>query len=181
PTIGRLSTKSAPVPKVEFREEVANVALPELLEQRGLSERGTLRGERGRWEGDKPLKRLPSMSQADGRKLAEFDGVQSSIHRNDEVIRMCHLSLPKMLSVANAFKISDHQYNPANPAKGCHNVTCPVAGEITIRQPQAPRSGVCAFSVRRNRSHSSPHRPTRAKDRLAFTLDLWPTSVRVSF
>jgi len=26
------------VPKVEFREEVANVALPELLEQRGLSE-----------------------------------------------------------------------------------------------------------------------------------------------
>src|SRR5437879_6637291 len=69
----------------------------------------------------------------------------------------------------------------ANPAKGCNNVTCPVAGEITIRQPQAPRSGVCAFSVRRNRSHSSPHRPTRAKDRLAFTLDLWPTSVRVSF
>jgi len=37
-TIGRLSTKSAPVPKVEFREEVANVALPELLEKRGLSE-----------------------------------------------------------------------------------------------------------------------------------------------
>ena len=36
--ISRLSTKSVPVPKVEFREEVANVALPELLEQRGLSE-----------------------------------------------------------------------------------------------------------------------------------------------
>ena len=61
---------------------------------------------------DKPLKRLPSMSQADGRKLSEFDGVQSSIRRNDEVIRMCHRSLRKMLSVANAFKISDHQYNP---------------------------------------------------------------------
>ena len=58
------------------------------------------------------------MSQADGRKLSEFDGVQSSIRRNDEVIRMCHLSLPKMLSVANAFKIRDHQYNRANPAKG---------------------------------------------------------------
>jgi hypothetical protein len=99
------------MPKVDFREEVANVTLAELLEQHGLSE-GTLRGERGRWEGDKPLKRLPSMSQADGRKLSEFDGVQSSIRRNDEVIRMCHLSLPKMLSVANAFKISDHQYNP---------------------------------------------------------------------
>jgi hypothetical protein len=27
------------VPKVDFREEVANVALAELLEQRGLSER----------------------------------------------------------------------------------------------------------------------------------------------
>ena len=27
------------------------------------------------------------MSQADGRKLSEFDGVQSSIRRNDEVIR----------------------------------------------------------------------------------------------
>jgi hypothetical protein len=52
------------------------------------------------------------MFQADGRKLSEFDGVQSSIRRNDEVIRMCHPSLPKMLSVANAFKISDHQYNP---------------------------------------------------------------------
>jgi hypothetical protein len=26
------------MPKVDFREEVANVALPELLEQRGLSE-----------------------------------------------------------------------------------------------------------------------------------------------
>ena len=26
------------MPKVEFREEVANVVLPELLEQRGLSE-----------------------------------------------------------------------------------------------------------------------------------------------
>jgi len=38
PTIGRLSAKSAPMPKVDFREEVANVALPELLEQRGLSE-----------------------------------------------------------------------------------------------------------------------------------------------
>ncbi len=24
----------------------------------------------------------------------------------------------------------------ANPATGCNNVTCPVAGEITIRQPQ---------------------------------------------
>jgi hypothetical protein len=43
------------------------------------------------------------------RNLTAF---QSSIRRNDEVIRMCHLSLPKMLSVANAFKISDHQYNP---------------------------------------------------------------------
>jgi len=30
--------KSAPMPKVDFREEVANVALAELLEQRGLSE-----------------------------------------------------------------------------------------------------------------------------------------------
>jgi hypothetical protein len=50
--------------------------------------------------------------QADGRKLSEFDGVQSSIRRNDEVIRMYHPALPKMLSVANAFKISDHQYNP---------------------------------------------------------------------
>jgi hypothetical protein len=49
------------MPKVDFREEVANVALAELLEQRGLSE---------------------------------------------------GLSLPKMLSVANAFKISDHQCNP---------------------------------------------------------------------
>jgi hypothetical protein len=38
PTIGRLSAKSAPVPKVDFREEVANVALAELLEQRSLSE-----------------------------------------------------------------------------------------------------------------------------------------------
>jgi hypothetical protein len=28
----------------------------------------------------------------------------------------------------------------ANPATGCNNVTCPVAGEITIRQPQ-PRRG----------------------------------------
>jgi len=37
PTIGRLSAKSAPLPKVDFREEVANVALAELLEQRGLS------------------------------------------------------------------------------------------------------------------------------------------------
>ena len=46
------------------------------------------------------------------RKLSEFDGVQSSIRRNDEVIRMYHPALPKMLSVANAFKISDHQYNP---------------------------------------------------------------------
>jgi len=53
------------MPKVDFREEVANVALSELLEQRG-PERGTLRGERGRREGDKPQKRLPSMSQADG-------------------------------------------------------------------------------------------------------------------
>jgi len=53
------------------------------------------------------------MSQADGRKLSEFDGVQSSIRQNDEVIRMCHPSLPKMLSVANAFQISDHQYKPA--------------------------------------------------------------------
>jgi hypothetical protein len=52
----------------------------------------------------------PSMSQPDGRKLSEFDGVQSSIRRKDE--GMCHPSLPKMLSVANAFKISDHQYNP---------------------------------------------------------------------
>jgi hypothetical protein len=52
------------------------------------------------------------MSQADGRKLSEFDGVQSSIRRNDEVTRMCHPSLPKILSVTNAFKISDHQYNP---------------------------------------------------------------------
>jgi len=58
------------VPKVDFREEVANVALAELLEQRGLSE-GRYVGERGRWEGDKPLKRLPSMSQADGWKLSE--------------------------------------------------------------------------------------------------------------
>ncbi len=41
-----------------------------------------------------------------------IDGVQSSIRRNDEVIRMYHPALPKMLSVANAFKISDHQYNP---------------------------------------------------------------------
>jgi len=38
PTIGRLSAKSAPMPKVDLREEVANVALAELLEQRGLSE-----------------------------------------------------------------------------------------------------------------------------------------------
>jgi len=53
------------MPKVDFREEVANVALSELLEQRG-PERGTLRGERGRREGDEPQKRLPSMSQADG-------------------------------------------------------------------------------------------------------------------
>ena len=50
-------------------------------------------------------------SSLNGRKLSEFDGVQSSIRRNDEVIRICHLSLPKMLSVANAFKISDQQYN----------------------------------------------------------------------
>ena len=57
------------------------------------------------------------MSQADGRKLAEFDGVQSSIHRNDEVIRICQPSLPKMLSVAKAFKISDHQYNPCYPGE----------------------------------------------------------------
>jgi hypothetical protein len=26
----------------------------------------------------------------------------------------------------------------ANPATECDNVTCPAAGEITIRQPQAP-------------------------------------------
>jgi len=52
------------------------------------------------------------MSQADGRKLSEFDGVQSSIRRNDEVTRMYHRALPKMLSIANAFKISGHQYNP---------------------------------------------------------------------
>jgi hypothetical protein len=38
PTIGRLSAKSAAMPKVDFREEVVNVALAELLEQRGLSE-----------------------------------------------------------------------------------------------------------------------------------------------
>ena len=31
------------------------------------------------------------MSPADGRKLSEFDGVQSPPCRNDEVIRMCHL------------------------------------------------------------------------------------------
>jgi hypothetical protein len=34
PTIGRLSAKSAAMPKVNFREEVVNVALAELLEQR---------------------------------------------------------------------------------------------------------------------------------------------------
>ena len=44
------------MPKVDFREEIANVALAELLEQRGLSE-GRY-GERGRWEGDEPLRRL---------------------------------------------------------------------------------------------------------------------------
>jgi hypothetical protein len=38
PTIGRLSAKSAAMPKVNFREEVVNVVLAELLEQRGLSE-----------------------------------------------------------------------------------------------------------------------------------------------
>ena len=59
------------MPKVDFREEVANVALAELLEQRGLSEgRYVANVVDGR---DKPLKRLPSMSQADGRKLSEFD------------------------------------------------------------------------------------------------------------
>ena len=50
------------MPKVDFREEVVNVALAELLEQRGLSEGG--------------------------------------------------LSLPKMLSLANAFKISTTRCNP---------------------------------------------------------------------
>jgi|HubBroStandDraft_3_1064219.scaffolds.fasta_scaffold963044_1 hypothetical protein len=58
------------MPKVDFREEVANVALAELLEQRGLSE---------------------------GRYVA-------------------NVSLPKMLSVASAFKISDQP--GANPATG---------------------------------------------------------------
>jgi hypothetical protein len=51
------------------------------------------------------------------RKLSDFDGVQSSIRRNDEVMRRCHLSPPKMLSVAYAFKISDHQYNPLTRQK----------------------------------------------------------------
>jgi hypothetical protein len=36
----------------------------------------------------------------------------------------------------------------ANPATGCNNVTCPVAGEITIRQPQ-----VCKTSIRGFESH----------------------------
>jgi hypothetical protein len=36
-SIGR-SAKSAAMPKVDFREEVVNVALAELLEQHGLSE-----------------------------------------------------------------------------------------------------------------------------------------------
>jgi hypothetical protein len=38
------------------------------------------------------------------------------------------LSLPKMLSVANAFKISDHQCNRANPAIGCSRKTAVHAG-----------------------------------------------------
>jgi len=41
-----------------------------------------------------------------------------------------------MLSGANTFEISDHQFKPRNPATECDNVTCPAAGEITIRQPQ---------------------------------------------
>src|SRR6266576_2102551 len=35
----------------------------------------------------------------------------------------------------------------ANPAKGC-NVTCPVAGEITIRQPQARQTDLRQAVVR---------------------------------
>jgi hypothetical protein len=41
-----------------------------------------------------------------------------------------------MLSSANAFEMSDHQFKPANPTTECDNVTCPADGEITIRQPQ---------------------------------------------
>ena len=46
------------------------------------------------------------------------------------------LSLPKMLCGANAFKISDQQLEPRYPGDRIHNVTCPAAGEITIRQPE---------------------------------------------
>jgi hypothetical protein len=59
------------MPKVDFREEVANVALAELLDQRGLSE-GRYVANVVDGKGTSRLKRLPSMSQAHGRKLSEI-------------------------------------------------------------------------------------------------------------
>jgi hypothetical protein len=43
------------------------------------------------------------------------------------------LSLARMLSGANAVRISGYKLKPGDRM---HNVTCPAAGEITIRQPQ---------------------------------------------
>jgi hypothetical protein len=43
------------------------------------------------------------------------------------------LSLAKMLSGANAFRISGYKLKPEDRMQ--NSVTCPAAGEITIRQP----------------------------------------------
>jgi hypothetical protein len=48
------------------------------------------------------------------------------------------LSLAKMLSGANAFRIRG---TSSNPRTVCNNVTCSAAGQITIRQPQVAIGG----------------------------------------
>src|SRR6267143_4511471 len=54
----------------------------------------------------------------DGSAIPQFSKLRSDVVSGELI-----LSLPKMLSVANAFKISDHHSTTrANPAKGC-NVT----------------------------------------------------------
>ena len=124
PTIGRLSTKSAPVPKVEFREEVANVALPELLEQRGLSE--------GRYVANVVVGRGQASSKAsspqclkrmggNSRNLTSFSlPFAGTTKLYGCTTRPCLKCYPSRMPLKSATTSTTR----ANPAKGCNNMPC---------------------------------------------------------
>src|SRR5438045_4910833 len=84
------------------------------------------------------------MSQADGRKLSDLTAFSLPFAGTTKLYGCATYPYPKCYPSRMPLKSATTSTTRANPAKGYNNATCPVAGEITIRQPQVFRKPGCA-------------------------------------